>query len=234
MPCFNEEAAIPLVLPRLIDSLNQLVRCQRISQYEVIVVNDQSTDNSLALLQQFEQIKIVQTEKCPRGYGRALKRGFTQASGDWIGFLDVDNSYRPEDLPSFIDEIEKGSSFFIMGARDFSELGMSWVRGLGNWSYKVLAQKLYGSSLKDVCSGYRFFHKKHLDDVLSVPEEGLDFSIHLTLKMLSRTSIVQIPIQYDPRLGKSKLSVIRDGLAFLKVLLFFRLRNLGALKHSRV
>ena len=98
-----------------------------------------------------------------------------------------------------------------------------------------LAKVLYGSQLEDVCSGYRLFHRRHLNDILQIPEDGLDFSIYLTLKMLmNKVSIKQIPIQYDVRLGESKLSVVQDGMAFLRVLLALKFRRVRGLKHSQV
>lgn len=235
MPCYNEEEAIPSVMPRLIDSLENLKRANELRDYELIVVNDQSTDSSVELLENFSQIKVLHTTGDGRGYGKALKVGFSHVSGDWVAFLDIDNSYRPEDLPRFLKEAKEGCSDFIMGTRAFSEKGMSFTRGAGNWVYMCLAKLLYRSQLKDVCSGYRLFHKKYLSDILEIKEDGLDFSIYLTLKMLmDKVNISQIPIQYDERMGPSKLSVIFDGVAFLKVLLTLKLRQANAYKHSRV
>ncbi len=235
MPCYNEQEAIPSVIPRVLDCLSLLKTKKAISDFELIVVNDQSTDLSVEMLNSFDGVQVIHTRGEGRGYGKALKLGFLQAKGDWIGFLDVDNSYRPEDISLFVDEINQGNADFIMGQRYFSEQGMSLTRGLGNWLYVILAKVLYKSHLDDVCSGFRFFHRRHLEDVTAIPEQGLDFSIHLTLKMISQTQIKPIPIQYDPRLGESKLSVLSDGWAFLKVLISLKIRSTGGVvKHSRV
>ena len=80
-----------------------------------------------------------------------------------------------------------------------------------------------------------FFHRRHLQQITSIPEQGLDFSIQLTLEMIThKIPIFPIPIQYDERLGDSKLSIVGDGWAFLKVLLTKKLRQARALKHSQV
>ncbi len=236
MPCYNEQEAIPQVIPRALECLDLLKAENKISNYELIVVNDKSTDSSVEMLKSFENVKLFHTNGVGRGYGKALKLGFSKAQGDWIGFLDIDNSYRPEDISMFIDEIKKGESDFIMGQRYFSEKGMSFTRGLGNLIYVVLARLFYRSYLDDVCSGFRFFHRKHLKEIAGIPEQGLDFSIHLTLKMISQKKPIKpIPIQYDPRLGESKLSVFSDGWAFLKVLVDLKLRSAGSVaEHSRV
>ena len=235
IPCYNEEEAIPSVVPRTLRSLDTLVEDQQIKDYEVIVVNDKSTDNSLAELSQFPSLRVISTKGKGRGYGKALKEGFQSATGDWIAFLDMDNSYRPEDIPLLVEAAKTGDSDFIMGQRPFKEEGMSFTRGLGNWVYVVLAKLIYRSHLEDVCSGFRLFHRRHLNDVVSIPEDGLDFSIHLTLKMIcQKTFIKPINIQYDARLGDSKLSVFSDGLSFLRVLLLLKLRGAGAIKHNRV
>ena len=235
MPCFNEQEAIPTIIPRTLRCLELLQEKNEIQSFELIVVNDDSTDGSLEQLAQFTKIKVVHTDGKGRGYGKALKAGFRQAEGQWIGFFDVDNSYRPEDLPLFIDEIKKGESDFIMGQRRFNESGMSFTRGFGNWVYVVLAKVFYGSQLEDVCSGYRIFHRRYVNEIVEIPEEGLDFSIYLTLKMITQKTLIKpISIQYDERIGESKLSVFSDGWAFLRVLLTLKFRRIGAFKHSRV
>lgn len=235
IPCFNEEKAIPIVVPRVIESLENLKKSSKIKDYELIVVNDQSTDQSVELLKQNSQVSVIHTQNCRRGYGNALKQGFRKAKGQWIGFLDMDNSYRPEDLKRFIAKIEEKNSDFIMGQRAIDERGMSVVRGFGNWLFVLLAKYIYGADLYDVCSGYRVFHRRYLGDVLEISAKGLDFSIYLTLYMVSKgVRIEPLPIQYDVRLGPSKLSVFFDGFAFLKVLLTFRTRQLRALKHRQV
>jgi glycosyltransferase involved in cell wall biosynthesis len=236
LPCFNEQEAIPTIIPRTLKSLRQLQSFGRIADFELIVVDDKSTDGSARLLESFADVKVVRTSGPSRGYGKALKRGFLEASGDWIGFFDVDNSYRPEDLSLFLDEVEKGDIDFIMGQRHLTERGMSLTRGFGNLFYVVLARAFYHSYLSDICSGYRLFHRRHLENITSIPEQGLDFSIHLTLRMMTeKTPIKPIPIQYDPRIGQSKLSVLKDGWAFLKVLVKLKARSFyGVVKHSRV
>ncbi|MCJ8276764.1 MAG: glycosyltransferase family 2 protein [Bdellovibrionales bacterium] len=235
MPCYNEQQAIPTIVPRLLKSLEGLKNRDMIEDFELIVVNDKSTDNSARLLSKYKEVKVVETPGTHRGYGLALKKGFSEAKGQWIAFLDVDNSYRPEDLENLVNAVEPSGSDFIMGSRGFSEEGMSFTRGAGNWLYMFLAKVLYGSQLEDVCTGFRLFHRRHLSDVLQIPEDGLDFSIFLTLKMLvNKVRIEQIPIQYDVRLGDSKLSVVQDGIAFLRVLLTLKVRQSRGLKHSQV
>ncbi|MEM7645525.1 MAG: glycosyltransferase family 2 protein [Pseudomonadota bacterium] len=235
IPCFNEEQAIPSVVPRTLRSLCALKEEGKISDFELIVVDDQSTDQSRELLLQYEDVQLVSLKKGPRGYGRALKEGFKKAQGDWVGFFDMDNSYRPEDLPLFVEEVGRKTNSFIMGQRGFNEKGMSFTRGMGNWVFMTLARVFYGSELEDVCSGYRLFHRKYLKSIIAIPEEGLDFSIYLTLAMINDDiPLSAIPIQYDERMGPSKLSVFADGWAFLKVVFKLKIRPFGAFKHSRV
>ena len=235
LPCYNEQEAIPQVIPRLTKTLEDLKQSSKINSFEIIVVDDKSTDDSRELLLKHSHIKTISTEGKKRGYGKALKTGFKAASGEWIGFLDMDNTYRPEDIQNFVKVLIENKNEALMGLRPFNDKGMSFTRGLGNWVYVVLASTFYGSQLNDVCSGYRFFHRKWLNEVLSITEDGLDFSIKLTLMMISNIkSFDSIPIRYDERLGQSKLSVVADGWSFLKVLLISKIRSTSALKHSRV
>lgn len=235
IPCYNEELAIPTLLPRLEKSLQSLLKKDLIESFELIVVNDKSTDRTLELLRQFKNIKVINTSGKKRGYGLALKQGFIQAKGQWVAFLDMDNTYHPEDLEKLVKASDEFQNDFIMGTRSYSAKGMSITRGLGNWLYVTLAKALYGSELKDVCSGFRLFHNKYKNEIIQIQEDGLDFSIYLTLKMLSnKVSIKQVPIQYDVRLGPSKLSIFSDGIAFLKVFYKIKMRQVRGLKHSRV
>lgn len=235
MPCFNELEAIPAIIPRTLKELERLEKQRKIQDFELIIVDDNSTDGSLEKLQAFSGIRVIKSEGEGRGYGKALKSGFKAAQGDWIGFLDIDNTYRPEDLSLFVEAIRTGPCDFFMGQRGMNEKGMSFTRGFGNAFYVFLARFFYGSPLSDVCSGYRFFHRRHLQQITHIREQGLDFSIQLTLEMLTnKIPIHAIPIQYDERIGKSKLSIVSDGWSFLKVLLTSKLRQSRALKHSQV
>ena len=68
-----------------------------------------------------KKVRIFHTEKnISRGYGLASERPvLVRHKGQWIGFLDMDNSYRPEDISLFIEEMDRGDSDFIMGVRSF-------------------------------------------------------------------------------------------------------------------
>lgn len=231
IPCYNEESSIPILIPKLLSTLNDLKKSFQVADFEVIVVDDGSTDSSYEKLGAFKQIKVVKNSG-PRGYGSALKYGFLKTKYSWVCFMDMDNTYRPDDLKKFI-EIKKENIDFIVGCRPFSSSGMPFTRALGNWIYRILAKFLFASNLKDVCSGYRFFKRDLIPEITSIPENGLNFSIFLSLWAISKDiSVRQISIHYDSRQGLSKLSLFSDGISFLKVILLFKFRELYATKLS--
>ena len=107
-PCHNEERAIPQVLPKAIQAKQSLLREEPdLTGFEVLAVDDGSTDKSLELLKEYkDQIKIIALKQ-RTGYGSAIKEGISQAKGDWIAFCDLDNSCDPRELKLFIKKIRE-------------------------------------------------------------------------------------------------------------------------------
>ena len=107
LPCYNEAEAIPKVIGKLLKSKPDILATGLIDDLEVILVNDGSTDGSKEALQDFQpQIKVIDHPTC-KGYGRALKTGFSQASGSLIAFFDLDDTCQPIDLIPMIEAATK-------------------------------------------------------------------------------------------------------------------------------
>jgi glycosyltransferase involved in cell wall biosynthesis len=219
LPCFNEAAAIDRVLPSLYRSADRLVEFNRLGEYEIIVVDDASTDESSRLLGRHERVKVLKHD-ARRGYGAALKTGIENARGDWIVFFDLDDSYRSADLEHLVPENRLPAPDFIFGERLSTGEGMPAVRLLGNHFFSSLVRLLYRKSVIDACSGARGFHSRWRSRVLALPNDGLDYALALTLRALNEDAHFREPaIGYLPRAGRSKLSVAKDGWRFLRVIL---------------
>lgn len=217
MPCHNEAAAIPDVIRRVKACLEEMVRAGTIGQSQILVVDDGSTDGSFQLLRKCSGVEVLRLEG-RAGYGGALKAGFRAVRGDWIAFLDLDDTYDPKDLPQLLEFVS--TSDVVMGERFSSGVGMPIVRRLGNNFFSALIRSLFGQPIRDACTGFRVFHRRHRDAICALPEDSLNFCLAMTIWMLrSECSWQEVAIAYHMRKGSSKLSVVQDGLRFLWIIL---------------
>lgn len=222
LPCHNEAAALPTFIPRLQAVKRQMEEMGRTC--EIIVVDDGSSDSSVKHLQH-DDIKLIRLKSC-EGYGAALKAGFRAAKGEVLAFMDCDNTYFPEDLPRLYDELMNSDADIVMGCRPFFGSGMPLLRAVGNALFVGLARFLFNQKIMDCSTGYRIFKKQLLPQVLSLPTCGFNFSMQLTLFCLvSNHSWRQVSIRYNHRIGNSKLSVIKDGVQYLYLMLKYRWQN---------
>jgi len=100
-PVYNDENTIPIMTEKCIDVLKDVS-----SNYEVIIINDGSPDNSGKVADEmaskFDCVKVVHHEK-NKGYGAAIKSGFEHAQYEWVCFTDGDDEYDIEDLRKMIE-----------------------------------------------------------------------------------------------------------------------------------
>ena len=152
IPVFNSEGLIENVIK---DCLKY--------DYDIFVVNDGSTDNTLNVINKFkDSVKIISYLK-NKGKGYALKTGFQHAlkSGyDYAITLDADGQHRPEDILLFIDEIQNNKNIFIIGCRNFSNPNMPKQNRFANkfsnfWFLLQTAHKL-----PDTQTGFRLYPLK--------------------------------------------------------------------------
>jgi len=221
LPCHNEADALPVILPRIREALAAL-HARGITS-EVILVDDGSTDGSVEVARALGFAPAVVNAQC-RGYGAALKAGFASARGARVTFFDLDNTYWPEDLEKLTGALEDGD--IVMGTRPFFESGMPVVRVLGNLLFVGVSRYLLGGKISDLSTGFRMFRRDLIPEIIDLPSEGLNFSMHLTLLGMAKGwHVREIPIRYSERIGDSKLSVFDDGIKFLWLMLKYRIQS---------
>lgn len=227
LPCLNEADAIPVVIPKTIALLT--ARAKELNKnfnesFEVIVVNDGSTDRSAELLAAQPSIKVVNLPK-QVGYGYALKQGFAQSTGDLLAFYDLDGTCSVKDILNLADHLQKQDLDVVWGLRLHEKTKMPLVRQIGNQLYSFLLRRIYPQPIHDSCSGMRVFRSEHKNWMNGLPN-GLDFSIAMTVKCLKNNlRFAEVPISYESRLGDSKLKASVHGFTFLKTLLVFAFRT---------
>ncbi|MCB0384139.1 MAG: glycosyltransferase family 2 protein [Bdellovibrionales bacterium] len=220
LPCHNEQEAIPVVLDKLLRDRPRIIEEAGLTDLEIIVVDDGSTDSSAKMLKKLEpQIRFIRLEK-NQGYGRALKTGFSAARGQLLGFYDLDDTCQPEDLIPMIHTLNDEEAGMVCGNRLNQDTKMPPQRYLGNWLYRSLTRILLRHEVQDCCTGMRIFSARYRDEFSQTLPDDLNFSLAMTIRFLKGGGTYrEVPIQYHRRLGESKLSIYTDGPLFLWTLL---------------
>jgi glycosyltransferase involved in cell wall biosynthesis len=219
IPAYNEEDALGPTLDRCLALREDPALKAVAGTLEVIVVNDGSRDRTRdVVLARGDGVRLVEHEH-NRGYGAALKTGFRAAKGDVLGFLDADGTCEPREFAALIRTLDETEADLVVGMRLTAATQMPFVRRLGNRFYATLITALSGQPVRDAASGMRVFHRGILESLYPLPN-GLSFTPAMSTKAIhEQLRIEEVPIPYAERAGRSKLNVLRDGLAFLRVIL---------------
>ncbi|MGB3082257.1 MAG: glycosyltransferase [Candidatus Omnitrophota bacterium] len=218
IPAYNEEDAIASTLENALKARKKITSETDIDRVEVIVVNDGSKDNTVRIVSDFaarEDVKLISFEK-NRGYGAAIKEGFDQAGGDYVGFFDADGTCDPNFFIDLYKIMKEKNAHIALGSRVHKNSKMPVVRRIGNKIYAGLINILWRTRITDSASGMRLLKKEVLEEVYPLPD-GLHFTPIMTCKALSNENveIVEKEMPYEERSGRSKLSVVKDGYRFL-------------------
>jgi hypothetical protein len=187
---------------------------------EVIVVDDGSTDATAAVVESVEGVILVR-HSANRGYGAALKTGFSRASGALLAFLDADSTYPPESLVDLCDVALREDADVVIGSRrSGGRNGMPPLRRLGNLIWSGLLSLLGSANVQDPASGMRVVRRRCLESLYPLPD-GLHFTPVMSTRALHEgLKVIEIPIPYHERSGRSKLNVVRDGFRFLQTIVW--------------
>ena len=212
IPVYNEEDAI-------VDTITELDRIlsEKHYNYEIIVVDDGSTDNTINILQKQDKIRLF-VHPINRGYGSALKTGIIHANYDLIAITDADGTYPHKSLPNLI---KLGDSFdMVVGARTGHNVSYSNIRKIPKFFLVEFAQWIAKQKIPDLNSGMRVFKKDIAQEFIHILPDTFSFTTTITLAMLTNNYIIHYePIDYFHRVGKSKIKPIRDTLRFMKLIL---------------
>jgi glycosyltransferase involved in cell wall biosynthesis len=172
---------------------------------EVLVVDSNSTDGTPEIAAKMGA-RVLQEPR--RGYGRACLTGLAGASSpDVVVFLDGDYSDRPGELPLLLAPIIDGDADITLGSRLGKQSvrgAMPWHQAFGNRLAAVLIQRLYGLRLSDL-GPFRAARADILRQ-LDLQEKTYGWAVEIVLKGASGGfRIVEVPVSYYPRIGKSKI-----------------------------
>lgn len=217
IPAFNEEDGIQEMIERVLAVRPSLVETG--VDLELIVVDDGSKDRTAEIVGGCQDVRLVR-HRVNKGYGAALKTGFQAAGGSLLAFLDADGTYPPEYFPHLCQAAQAGAELVVGSRRSGASSEMPAVRRIGNLIWSQLVSLLSGQRVIDPASGMRVFRADVLEKLYPLPD-GLNFTPVMSTRAVHEgVRLVEIPIPYKERLGRSKLNVVRDGLRFLQTILW--------------
>lgn len=213
IPAYNEEDGIQAIMERVLAVRPTLSEVD-IDDLELIVVDDGSSDRTAEIVRRQPGVTLVRHAR-NGGYGAALKTGFAAARGEWIGFLDADGTYPPEHFPELMKMAIANDADLVIGSRMAGAASqMPITRRIGNLIFARLVNIISASRITDSASGMRVFKKAILPRLYPLPD-GLNLTPVMSTRALhERLKMVEVPIPYSERIGRSKLSVVRDGMRF--------------------
>ena len=210
IPAHNEEKAIGAVLDELIEVLKGRA-------YEIIVVDDGSTDNTSKIVQE-KKVNLIQHPQ-NMGYGAAIKTGIKNATNELILIIDADGSYPVKSIPELLKEVDQYD--MVVGARTGKEVNIQLYRRPAKWFLSQLANYLSETKIPDLNSGMRIFRRKDVEKILNILSNKFSFTTTMTLAYHTTGRLVKyVPINYYKRAGKSKIKPFKDGFNF--IMLIFR------------
>lgn len=214
IPAYNEQEGIRKVLDQL-----ALLFTERGWPHEIIVVDDGSDDNTSLVAESFSGVRVFRHPR-NRGYGAALKTGIRHARYGFILITDADGTYPNERIPDLVAKILENTCDMVVGARVGSNVSIPSLRKPAKWFIRKLAELVASTPIPDLNSGLRIFKRAASITFFNMIPEGFSFTTTITLAMITNGYIIEyLPIEYYPRVGKSKIRPIRDTLNFIQLVL---------------
>ena len=206
IPAYNEEEGITDVITQL----------KELSEnYEILVVDDGSTDNTHKLATD-TGIKVIR-HPYNKGYGAALKTGIRNAEADVVLFMDADGQHQSSDIKKLIQYI--GEYDMVVGART-KKSKISLLRRPGKKVLSITANYLAGMKIPDLNSGFRALKKNIALEFMHIFPNTFSFSTTITLALInSGYSVKYVPIEAPERVGTSKIKPFRDGFGFIMLII---------------
>jgi hypothetical protein len=185
----------------------------------LLVVDDGSRDRTVEIARTIEGVRLIQHPK-NKGYGAALKTGFSQAEGELIGFLDADGTYPPEYFPQLCQKALNGVELVIGSRMAGASSQMPATRRVGNFFFANLLSIIGRQRVTDSASGMRVFKREVLERIYPLPD-GLNLTpVMSTRAVHENIKMAEVAIPYSERVGRSKLSVVHDGSVFLQSMIW--------------
>jgi glycosyltransferase involved in cell wall biosynthesis len=225
LPCYNEQ-------DHVVDEVERICKSMDASghTYELLAVDDCSTDETLARLEeaapQYPNMQVVPFHR-NGGSGTVRRIGSQQANGDIVVWTDADMTYPNERIPELVDLLDGDPTVDqVVGARTTEEGTHKLLRVPAKWFIRKTAERLAGQKIPDLNSGLRAFRKDVAEPYLKLLPPGFSCVTTITLAFLSNQHDIRyVPIDYFKRAGSSKFHFVHDAyryiLQVLRMVMYF-------------
>ncbi|MCZ6679288.1 MAG: glycosyltransferase [Candidatus Poribacteria bacterium] len=216
IPCLNEAQTVGVCVKKAKRALKQL----GISG-EVVVADNGSTDGSSSIAES-EGARVI--HQPVRGYGSAYLAGIAAARGKYLILGDADDTYDFSNLEPFLTPLKNGCDF-VIGSRFKGEIqpgAMSWShRYLGNPVLSGILNLFFRAGISDAHCGMRSFTREAFEQ-MKLQTIGMEFASEMVIRAIKEDlKILEVPIDYYPREGESKLNSLRDAWRHLRFMLLY-------------
>jgi len=230
IPLYNEEKLII----ELLKELEKIKYPAVVKVWEIIIVDDASSDNSVANVAGWikgkQHIQLLKHKK-NKGKGAAVKTGVAMAKGNFVLIQDADMELSPQDIPVMIETADTLNVPFVNGSRYLPGVirtQAAFKRYFANKLFTLFTSMLIDVHLTDMACGYKLISKE-LFDKLNLNENRFGFEAELIIKCarLRKNWIAEVPVNYTPRnLGEGKKLRNFDGFRIMRTILKYGLFRL--------
>jgi len=194
LPAHNEAENIKNTVENCVSYLEH-----NASDYEVIVVNDGSSDNTKQIVEELSTNNpkvVLVNHEINKGYGSALRSGFDEAKKDFIFFMDSDGQFNIQDLDRLLPLA--GMENVVIGYRE--DRADSAIRSLNAWMYGMYIYLMFGLNVKDMDCAFKIFPTKAYQNIAPIKAGGALFTAEFLIK-LKRTgfNFKEVPVRHFPR-----------------------------------
>lgn len=227
IPAHNEQDCLHGTVSQIV----QVLRREAIP-HEVLIVDDNSTDETLLVCQQlavaFPEVRYVQNQP-PNGFGFAVRKGLAEFAGDAVAIVMADASDDPEDLVAGYYKLQEGydcvfGSRFIKGGSVIDyPIHKLYINRLANWFIKTL----FGLRYNDTTNAFKLYRREVIDGIQPILSHHFNLTVELPLKAIVRGfSFAVLPIHwYNRKTGVSKLKIKEMGSRYLFIVLYVLLEK---------
>ena len=225
LPCYNEQNHVLAEIDRICKAMDGTT-----FSYELLVIDDKSTDGTLAVLHQalphYPQMRLMPFRR-NGGSGTARRIGTGEAYGRIVVWTDADLTYPNERIPELVQYLlDHPDVDQVVGARTTEQGTYKLLRVPAKWAIRKIAERLASTKIPDLNSGLRAFRRDVALPYLRLLPPGFSCVTTITMSFLSNQHAVDyLPIDYAKRAGQSKFHFTKDAyryiLQVLRMVMYF-------------
>ncbi len=204
VPAYNEAENLPTVLPEMLEFCRQ-------RQWQLVLVDDGSTDDTSSVLGNFEGIPdlLILRHKVNQGYGAALKTGIRKVKSSYVVTLDADGQHELRFLDLMWQVLRTHDADLVIGER-ISNKSQGFYRQTGKWLIRKITGLILPLHIRDLNSGLKMYRTRPLLRYLDLCPGSMAFSDVITLIFLNQGQrVIEVPVQVRQRAGgTSKINTL--------------------------